>query len=132
MADLLRPADLPSGFTYLRQFVRVVELGIVDLEPWRILGGDRLARRAAGLRNRYRERVLVPFAERIDNDDIACWDLDRDGQVVVVHDFASPGWEHVAAFADFYDWLRQAVEDLIEYDDEYWPPAHGRSVEKLR
>ncbi|MBE1876627.1 hypothetical protein [Myceligenerans pegani] len=132
MADLLRPADLPHGFAYPREFVRVVELGIVDLEPWRILAGERLARRATGVRDRYPSRVLVPFAERIDNDDVACWDVDRGAPVVIVHDLASPGWEHVAEFADFYDWLRQAVEDLIEYDEEYWPPAHGRSVEKLR
>ena len=33
MADLLDPVDLPLGFTYPREFVRVVELGIVDLEP---------------------------------------------------------------------------------------------------
>lgn len=131
MVDLLGPADLPSGFSYPREFLRVVALGVIDLEPWRVLDGDRLATRAAGLRNRYRERILVPFAERIDNDDVACWDIDRD-RVAIVHDFAGPGWEHVAEFADFYDWLRQAVDDLIEYDDEYWPPAHGRSVEKYR
>lgn len=36
MADLLTTDDLPDGFTYPPQFVRVVELGLTNLEPWRI------------------------------------------------------------------------------------------------
>ncbi len=53
--------------------------------------------------------------ERQDNDDVACFDVDR-GKVVIVHDFASPGYEQRADFADFYAWLRQAIEDLIAFD----------------
>jgi putative RNA 2'-phosphotransferase len=35
---------------------------------------------------------------------------------VVVHDFAKPGWEERGQFGSFYDWLRQAFEDLILSD----------------
>lgn len=69
-----------------------------------------------GLKKRYPTRMLVPFARRIDNDNIACWDLDKAGRVSIIHDFASPGWEQEAELEDFYGWLRQAIEDLIEYD----------------
>lgn len=117
MLALLDSADLPEGFDYPRQFIRVVELGLTDLEPWCILEGFELGSRLEGLRSRYPSRVLVPFARRIDNDDVACWDLDRDGRVSIIHDFASPGWEQQEELADIYAWLRQAVEDLIEYDD---------------
>ncbi|WP_406079284.1 hypothetical protein [Micromonospora sp. NBC_00858] len=116
MALLLGIDDLPPGFDYPQEFIRVVELGLTDLEPWFILDDDDLYDRHRGLRGRYPNRVLVPFARRIDNDDVACWDADRGGRVVIVHDFASPGWEHHADVGGFYDWLRQAVEDLIEYD----------------
>lgn len=117
MLSLLSAADLPDGFSYPPQFVRVVELGLTDLEPWRIMQGDELGARIDGLRARYPSRLVVPFARRIDNDDVACWDLDRGGRVSIIHDFASPGWEQQGEFEDVYAWLRQAVEDLIEYDE---------------
>lgn len=34
----------------------------------------------------------------------------------MIHDFAGTGWEQRARHADVYVWLRQAVEDLIEFD----------------
>lgn len=117
MADLLSIEELPHGFEYPREFVRVVELGLVDLEPWQIIQGNLLKRRHRGLNERFPERSLVPFAARQDNDDVACWDLDMGApHVSIVHDFASPGWEQRGVFADFYAWLRQAVEDLIEFE----------------
>jgi hypothetical protein len=117
MPDLLSIRDLPDGFSYPKAFIRVVELGLTNLEPWLILEGELLHERTNGLRKRYAARTLVPFAMRGDNDDIACWDIDRQGAVVIVHDFADPGWEQRAEFKQFYDWLRQAVEDLIDFDD---------------
>jgi hypothetical protein len=49
MADLLTAAaDLPEGFDYSAEFVRVVELGLTNLEPWWIFDGDLLRRRAIG------------------------------------------------------------------------------------
>jgi hypothetical protein len=45
---------------------------------------------------------------------VACWDLDQ-GNVTVIHDFASPGWEQRGVFPDFNAWLRQAIEDLIAH-----------------
>ena len=117
MAILLDVNSLPDGFEYPRQFIRVVELGLIDLEPWHILEGEQLFRQDRGLKDRYPARVLVPFAERQDNDDVACWEPYTGDRVVIVHDFASPGWEsRRAPFPSFYDWLRQAVEDLILFD----------------
>lgn len=42
MAELLSLEDLPEGFDYPSEFIRVVELGMVNLEPWWILEGDLL------------------------------------------------------------------------------------------
>lgn len=117
MTQLLDYADLPGGFEYPRGFIRVVELGLIQLEPWQLLEGEQLCERNRGLKARYPSRTLVPFARRQDNDDVACFEPDAgDGVVSVVHDFASPGWENHGQFGSFYDWLRQAVEDLIEFD----------------
>jgi hypothetical protein len=115
VADLLTAAELPDGFAYPAEFLRVVELGLMDLEPWYIFEGDDLRLRVAGLRKRY-ARSLVPFARRQDNDDIAVWDLDAAGTVAIVHDFASPGWEQRARLGSFRDWLHRAIDDLIEFE----------------
>lgn len=81
-----------------------------------MLGGEQLKARNHGLRERYPQRHLVPFARRQDNDDLACWEIAPDGtRVVIVHDFAASGWERRTEFEGFNDWLRQAVEDLINF-----------------
>ncbi|MBE7464607.1 MAG: hypothetical protein HS116_14110 [Planctomycetes bacterium] len=114
--DLFSSAELPVGFGYPRQFEHIVELGLLDLEPWYVLHGKALRDAKAGLAQRYPERQLVPFARRQDNDDVACWQAGDSESVFVIHDFASVGWEQSASFASFYEWLRQAIEDLIEFD----------------
>jgi len=45
-----------------------------------------------GLQERYPGRMLVAFARREDNDDVACWEAGGGGKVIVIHDFASDGW----------------------------------------
>ena len=116
MVDLIDAQDLPSGFHYPDQFLRLVGLGLIELQPWRIIGGRELRHFVEGLPRRYPDRTVVPFARRIDNDDVAVWDLDRHARVSVLHDWASPGYEQVQEYEDTYSWLRQAVEDFIEFD----------------
>lgn len=58
------------------------------------------------------------FARRQDNDDVACYDTaDPQCPVVVIHDFAKPGWEHRATYPTTYAWFRQAIEDFITFDE---------------
>lgn len=113
---LLQKDELPASFTYPGAFLRAVERGLTHLDPWRIIEGDHLLSRFRGLLERFPDRELVPFARRDDNDDVACWDATGGNQVFVIHDFSSKGWEHRQVYPDFYGWLRQAVEDMIEYD----------------
>lgn len=115
--DILLPSeDLPDGFTYPREFQRLIECGLVNLEPWQILTGQDLRQKLAGLTERYPRRSLVPFAQRQDNDDVACWDTLQPGSVLIVHDFASPGWELQGQFPDTRAWLRQAFADFVDWD----------------
>jgi hypothetical protein len=111
---LLTSEELPTGFSYPRGLLRLVELELFELEPWWILTGDHLRALNSGMAERYPQRRLLLFAKRQDNDDAACWDLDT-GKVAIVHDFASPGWEARGEFPDFNSWLHSAIDDLIEF-----------------
>lgn len=64
-----------------------------------------------GLHERYPDRKLYPFASRDDNDDLACFL--PNGQVVVIHDFASAGYEGGTVELDFVAWLKSIMHDLI-------------------
>jgi hypothetical protein len=43
VADLLHDAELPGGFAYPSLIVRIVDLGLTNLEPWWILKETRCA-----------------------------------------------------------------------------------------
>ncbi|MEU3012742.1 hypothetical protein [Nocardia asteroides] len=115
--ELLSESETPEGFIYPSGFKAIVDRGLTNLEPWQILGGERLRRRLEGMRNRYPARRYIPFAARGDCDDVACWVHPDNRRVLIVHDFASPGHEERAEFVDIYGWLHQAIEDLIEFDE---------------
>ena len=102
-------------FTYPLEFIEITNRGLVDFEPWIILEGEYLQRRFEGLQKRYADRKLIPFARRLDNDDIACWEKGVDKKVVVIHDFASKGWEVKIEFDNFWMWFKQAIEDMIQF-----------------
>lgn len=112
MLALIPLPDLPESFRYPREFVRTVELGLVDFEPWLILTGDALIEKYRGLSQRYPGKGYVPFASRQDNDDVVCWISGP--AVLTVHDHASPGWEiRGRGYDDFHSWLRAALEEYI-------------------
>ena len=114
--DLLSEPELPENFSYPQQFMRAIACGLADIEPWYLLVGQPLRDTMKGLKARYPDRKLIPFARRQDNDDIACWQAGADESVFIVHDFAAPGWESRDKFINFYDWLRRAIEDFIEFE----------------
>jgi hypothetical protein len=113
--ELLRPEDLDVDVAYPEGIGRVLAHGLVDLTPWHMMDRELAKQRVRGLRERYR-RKYVPFARRQDNDDIACIDPERPGRVVIVHDFASEGYELRQEFESFWDWFRAAVEDMIVFE----------------
>jgi len=114
--NTLTTGELPEGFAYPPEFLRVAQLGITNLEPWSILDGDGLRRSFNGLQERFPARKLVPFAARQDNDDVACWEVGQGQKIFVIHDFASPGWEKRGEFPSFWDWFRSAIEDFIGWE----------------
>lgn len=112
---LLRAEDIGPDVALPAGLVRIVEQGLVDLSPWLILPRTEALARMVGLRARYK-RPYVPFARRQDNDDLAVLLPDGPNRVVIVHDFASEGWEMRTQYETFWDWFRAAVEDMIEFE----------------
>lgn len=108
--------DLPEWFKYPDSFLKMVEQNITDLHPWHFLSNELLKSKFKGLNERYPESKLVPFAKRYDNDDVACWEESQPGKVVVIHDFASNGWERKENYDDFWMWFKSAVEEMINFD----------------
>ncbi len=106
------------GFTYPKAFLKAVELHLTDLDIWYIMDAEQVLLRFEGLRQRYPKRKLIPFARRDDNDDVACFEVDKGNRVFVIHDFANEGWERRKEFSDFWGWFEAAVHDMIEYQRE--------------
>lgn len=109
---------LPQDFVYPAAYNRVRRLGLTNLEPWRLSSDAARQEHRLGLAKRYPDRNLIPFAYRLDVDDVACWDYPDMKQVVVIHDFATVGWELKASFPTFYDWFLHAINEMIDFDDE--------------
>jgi hypothetical protein len=106
----------PIGFEYPAGFKRAIQRGLVDLGAWTVLDAGHAVALGHCLRQRYPARSVVPFARRVDNDDVACFDVEAPGAVVVIHDYASAGWE-ARVYRDVYAWLQQAVADMVERDE---------------
>lgn len=113
---ILSAAELPVWVEYPHAFRRVVKQGLCHLTPWHLLEGHEAIRRHQGLAQRYPSRELFPFAYRQDNDDLACWERGTGERVIIVHDFASPGFEDEGVFDDTWAWFRTAVEETIAWD----------------
>lgn len=105
---------LIENFNYPNDFMILINQNLLDFDPWIILLGDRLKERYEGVKNRYPNRILIPFARREDNDDLACWNEEK--KVVIIHDFASSGYEGGKITMSFWDWFRSAVECMIDYN----------------
>lgn len=113
---ILSNSELPSAFRYPDSFLKVIDMNLVDLKPWHIIDAENARLRLKGLRTRYPNRVLIPFAERYDNDDVACFTTEDESIVHVIHDFASSGYEERSQYNDFWLWFRAAIEEMIMFD----------------
>jgi len=111
---LLKKADLPDWFDYPTELSILMKQNLLDFDPWVIITDERLVERYKGLKKRYPERNLIPFARREDNDDLACFEKGK--EVVVIHDFASAGFEGGKETLSFWDWFRMSIDDMIEYN----------------
>lgn len=107
------------NFSFPPGYKRIFELGLTNLEPWYFLANEEFKTIDKGLNSRYTSRLVVPFARRMDCDDVACFVVDSQlhaqNSVIVIHDYASPGYEIDKICDDFWAWFRLAVEEMIEW-----------------
>lgn len=115
-SQLSSAAGLPSWVSDTGPFSRLLDQGLANLTPWHLMTDSEMTERVAGLKRRYPERELWPFARRQDRDDVACWEKGQPREVVVIHDFASAGYEQRQRYGSFWDWFRSAIEDMIEFE----------------
>lgn len=103
---------LPYDYHYPEIYKKVMILGLVHLCPWNIMDSKNIKKHLEGLRKRYPDRKLIPFAKRQDNDDLACFEADRGEIVQRIHDFAAPGWEQRQTYKNFSEWFKEAFDDM--------------------
>ncbi|MGA0559042.1 hypothetical protein ACO2Q8_20460 [Larkinella sp. VNQ87] len=113
---LIKENELPKWFKYPSSFLKVIDQNLVDISPWHILSNDLLEIKYNGLKERYPNLSLVPFARRFDNDDVACWEKSQLGKVIIIHDYASEGWEIRQIYDDFWSWFKVAIDDMIKFE----------------
>lgn len=104
-------------FDYPESFLKIIELNLLDFDVWYIMTKEQVESRINGLKKRYPSRKLIPFARRDDCDDIACFEEGQEKKVFIIHDFASEGYEQRKIYEDFWDWLKDAIQEMIDYNE---------------
>jgi hypothetical protein len=113
-----------QDFTYPKEFINTISITPpIDIEPWWFIvfeEGD-VNSWYDTLKKLYPKRELIPFAKFNANDDIACFDgNDNSGnpKVLIIHAYASEGWEHHGSYNNFSEWLTKANKTHQEREEE--------------
>lgn len=112
--ELFDVSKVYQEFTYPKEFLKIVELNLVDFDFWYLMSKEQVETRIEGLKVRYPNRKLIPFARRDDNDDIACFEMKKGNNVQIIHDFASEGYEQRKQYNSFWSWFNDAIKEMIE------------------
>lgn len=109
-----------QGIKYPVAYTCLLERHLIDFGIWFLLPENRIQGKKAGLESRY-NRKLIPFAERNDNDDVACFECFEGSKVKIIHDWASRGWEQREMLDDFWAWLHFTVDETKMITDDDLP-----------
>jgi hypothetical protein len=112
---LLAPGEKPDWFEYPRAYIVMLESGWIQIPPWKLLTRTQVISRSANIRKRYPHHECVAFASRIDMDEIVCWTRAEPTVVTTLLDFEPIDFEVGPKFLDTWDFIRHAVEDMIDY-----------------
>ena len=115
--ELLNVHNFYNNFSYPRDILKIVELNLIDLDIWYLMKQEQAIIRIKGLEERYPSRKLIPFARRDDSDDIACFEVGKADRVQIIHDFASEGYEQKKEYECFWNWFRDAINEMIDKDE---------------
>lgn len=112
--ELFDANSIYEEFEYPKSYLKAMELNLVDFEFWYLMSKEQVDTRINGLMKRYPDRKLIPFARRDDCDDIACFEVGKGLKVLIIHDFASKGYEQRGEYENFWDWMKVALDELIK------------------
>ena len=115
--ELLNVQDFYSDFSYPKGILKIIELNLVDFDLWYLMKQEQAILRIRGLKERYPSRKLIPFARRDDNDDIACFEVGKGERVQIIHDFSGEGYEQRKEYACFWNWVRDAMNEMIDKNE---------------
>lgn len=115
--EIFNVQEMYKGYEYPREFLKIADLNLVNFDFWYLMPEGQMEWRITGLKNRYPERKLIPFARRDDCDDIACFEVGKGNKVQIIHDFASAGYEQRKEYDCFWDWFKDAIEEMIREDE---------------
>lgn len=104
MIKILQNDEKPSWVNYPDKYLDLINKEEDEFLPWYLMDKERILIRHKGLQKRYPARILFPFARHDYTDDVACWEKDKPGKVILLHDFASPGYENKMEFETFDEW----------------------------
>ena len=104
MISILQSNERPGWVEYPSEYITLVNSDKDEFLPWYLLDKESLLIRYYGLQERYPKRNLFPFARADNSDDIACWEKEKPGKIILIHDFASSGYENKMEFETFQEW----------------------------
>lgn len=107
---------LPYGFEYPKEFLKVIELELIDFEVWDMFKYSSAEIRLEGLKERYPEYKLIPFARRGDNDDVACFEVGKNDTVIVIHDFSDNAYKNKVEYKTFWSWFEVIIHEMINFE----------------
>ncbi len=111
MIKILNQNEKPNWVEYPLEYLNLINTEKEEFLPWYLLDKEQLLIRYNGLKKRYPTRNLFPFARHDDNDDVACWEKNKPGKVILIHDFAASGYEDKMEFENFNEWYIFVIND---------------------
>lgn len=114
--ELYNISTIYNDYMYPTEFIKINDLNLVDFDVWYLMNNEQVDIRINGLKARYPSRKLIPFARRDDCDDIACFEVGKGNCVQIIHDFADEGFEQRKEYECFWDWFRDAIDEMIMGD----------------
>ena len=96
-------------FDYPKQLKKIAELDLADFDFWFLMDVELAKSYTEGMAKRFPARHLAPFAKRGDCDDVACFEMEKPGKVVIVHDFCDPGYEKRHGRNDYRNGSRRLI-----------------------
>ena len=79
--EIFNAKEIYENYSYPEEFIKIVDLNLVDLDLWYLMNKEQVEIRIKGLKDRFPQRKLIPFARRDDGDDIACFEVGKENRV---------------------------------------------------